>query len=306
MLYGVIGFSYDNFAHARRVFARNGAHSANLGDNVQTLAVRHLYRKLGIPVDRIVRIDRDTLQDYDGPQVVLPMNAAFRKGHLPISPRITPLWIGFHAEEAALVAARDWLATQGVIGCRDPATADTLGALGIPAKVTGCLTLCLPARPAPPNPGMGRVLIVTGKGAGAFPREALQAMPADLRLRSEVIVQRRDMKVLPLTAIEMDENERIAEALLRRYSRTASLIVTPLHHAATPAIAAGIPVILVREAPSSRFGYLERLIPVHIGPDFGSVDWQPEPVDITAVRSCLTDQFNALLAPWLSRPAVSI
>ena len=49
MLYGVIGFSYDNFAHTRRVFARTGVHSANLGDNMQTLAVRHLYRTGAAP-----------------------------------------------------------------------------------------------------------------------------------------------------------------------------------------------------------------------------------------------------------------
>jgi hypothetical protein len=309
MLYGVIGFSYDNFAHTRRVFARTGVHSANLGDNMQTLAVRHLYRQLGVPADRIVRIDRDTLRDYDGPQVVLPMNAAFRGAHLPVSPKITPLWIGFHADEAALVAARDWLATQGVIGCRDPATAETLRTLGIPAEVTGCLTFCLPAREAPPDPREGRVLIVKGKGPGAMPQEALEAMPPDLLQRSEMIVQRRDMAVLPLTEVEMDENDRIAEALLQRYHRTASLIVTPLHHAAAPAMAAGIPVVLVRNKPSSRFGFLEQLVPVHIGPDlgpgFGAVDWRPEPVDISAVRARLTNRFNALLAPWLNRPGVS-
>lgn len=305
MLYGVIGFSYDRFARTRREFEQNGRHSANLGDNMQSLAVRHLYRTFGIPAERIVRVDRDRLTDYDGPQVLLPMNAAFRRSNLPVSPRITPLWIGFHAEEATILAARDWLATQGVIGCRDPATANTLNGLGIPAEVTGCLTLCLPSREAGPDPGTGRVLIVRGIGPGALPREALAAMPEDLAARSEVILQRRDMRVLPLTEREMEQNDRIAEGLLHRYHQTADLIVTPLHHAAAPAIAAGIPVVILRNQPSPRFGFLERLVPVHIAPDFSAVDWRPDPVDVSGVKSALIERFRAMLAPWLSSPAAS-
>lgn len=303
MLYGVIGFSYDGFAPTRRVFDQTGVHSANLGDNMQSLAVRHLYRLLGVPPDQTIRIDRDSLRTYAGPQVVLPMNAAFRWGNLPLSPKVTPLWIGFHANAATILAKRDWLATQGLIGCRDPATVEILRSVGIPAELTGCLSFCLPQRTAAPSLQDGRVLIVRGKGPGAFPQEALLAMPKDLVARSQTILQRRDMTVLPLTDAEMDANDQVAEALLQRYCRTASLIVTPLLHAASPAIAAGIPVVVVRREPSARFGFLEQLVPVHIGPDFSAVDWHPSAVDILTVKQGLIGRFRDLMAPWLSSRA---
>ena len=137
MLFGAIGFSYDNFAHTRKIFERTGLHSANLGDNMQSLAVRHLYKRLGIPAGRIVRIDRDNLRNYNGPPVVLPMNAVFHQGTLPVSPKITPLFIGFHASQDSILAQRAWLATQGKIGCRDPATAQILNSHGIDASSNG-------------------------------------------------------------------------------------------------------------------------------------------------------------------------
>jgi Polysaccharide pyruvyl transferase len=299
MLYGAIGFSYDNFAHTRRVFDRTGLHSANLGDNMQSLAVRHLYRQLGVPEERIVRIDRDTLRSYDGPPVVLPMNAVFRANCLPVSPKITPLWIGFHADEATIRARRPWLETQGLIGCRDPATAEALKAQGISAEVTGCLTFSLPARRKAPDPDKGRVLIVMGKGPGALPTEALQALPSDLLSRAEFILQRREMTTLPLTADEMAANDLVARQLLHRYHRTALLIVTPLHHAAAPAIAAGIPTVVVRREASVRFGFLQSLVPVHLAPDLSAVNWRPDAVDTQAVKARQMEKFRALLAPWL-------
>ena len=126
MLFGAIGFSYGSFAHTRKVFDRTGAHSVNLGDNMQSLAVRHLYRCLGIPAERIVRIDRDRLAQYDGPPVVLPMNAVSFHNCLPAAPNVIPLFIGFHAAPAVIRARRGWLARHGTIVCRDPATAAAL------------------------------------------------------------------------------------------------------------------------------------------------------------------------------------
>lgn len=303
MLFGAIGFSYDNAAHVRRVFDRTGVHSANLGDNMQTLAVRHLYRRLGVPASRILRIDRDRLRSYAGPPAVLPMNAVFGAASLPLPPQITPVWIGFHADAETIRVHRDWLARQGTIGCRDPATAAALQAEGIAADVTGCLTFSLGERKAAPEADKGRVLMVFGSKAGALPAAVLKTMPDDLLARADFIVQRREMTVLPLQAADMDGNDRIAGQLLQRYRRQAALVVTPLHHAAAPAIASGIPTVVVRNEPSARFGFIEGLLPVHVGPDFSQVDWRPAAVDIAAVKAAQWRRFSAAMAPFVESSA---
>lgn len=302
MLFGTIGFSYDNMGPSRQAFARTGLHSANLGDNMQTLAVRHLYQRLGVAPDRVVRIDRDTLRSYAGPPVVLPMNAVFHRNCFPLAPGITPLWIGFHANDETIAQHKDWLGRQGLIGCRDPATAEALQSHGIAADVTGCLTFSFPRRLAAPPPGRGRVIVVFGKGAGALPGAALKAMPEDLLANAEFLFQRREMNLWPLGAAEMDSNERIADQILQRMRKRALLVVTPLHHAAAPAIAMGIPTVVVRREASTRFGFMEGLVPVHVGPDFTGVDWQPAPVDLARVRTAQWDRFSALVRPWFSPP----
>jgi hypothetical protein len=300
MLFGAIGFSYDNTAHLQRSFARRGVHSVNLGDNLQSLAVRHLYQRLGVPPDRVVRVDRDRMADYDGPPVVLPMNAVFPAAILPPSAKVIPIFIGFHAAADTIRAHRDWLASHpGPIGCRDPATAGALRAEGIDADVTGCLTLSLPTRTAPPEFRRGRVLVVSGEGAGMLPPLALKSMPEELLARAEFIVQRRDMTRLPLTQADMEDNERISAALLARYRAEAALVVTSLHHAAAPCLATGIPTIVVRSEASSRFGFLERLIKVHLEKDFGEIDWAPSPVNLRAVRAAQWARFQAALTPYL-------
>lgn len=302
MLFGAIGFSYGNLAPSRQAFARTGLHSANLGDNMQTLAVRHLYSRLQVPADRVVRIDRDSLRSYAGPPVVLPMNAVFHRNCFPLAPQITPLWIGFHANDETIAQHRDWLGQQGLIGCRDPTTAEALRSHGIAADVTGCLTFTFPRRRAAPALGRGRVIVVFGQGAGALPGAALAAMPQDLLASAEFRLQRREMNVLPLGLPEMDGNERIADQILQRLRKRATLVVTPLHHAAAPAIAMGIPTVVVRREASTRFGFMQGLLPVHVGPDFSGVDWRPVPVDLAQVRAAQWDRFSALLRPWLSPP----
>jgi hypothetical protein len=301
MLFGAIGFSYGNFAHTRKVFESKGKHSANLGDNMQSLAVRHLYGQLGIAADQIVRIDRDHLPSYDGPPVVLPMNAVFHRSVLPASDKIIPIFIGFHAKHDTILAHRDWLGRHAPIGCRDPDTAAALTDLGIAAHVTGCLTCCLPPRNSARAPvgARDKVILVQGAGTGAFPKAALSAMPEHLRKDLIVIKQRKDMTRLPLTAQDMDGNDQLAQALLARYCAEARLIVTALHHAAAPCMAAGIPVVLARDEIDKRFGFLQTLLPIYTGPSFEDINWNPAQVALGPVQARQSAAFKAALAQWL-------
>lgn len=297
MLFGALGFSYSGFESAQKAVQTRGAFSANLGDNMQTLAVRHLYQQLGIPDSRVRRIDRDTLASYDGPQVVLPMNGCFYDWHFPLSPKITPVFIGFQARRHVVRAISPFLKQVGQIGCRDNFTANLLRAEGIDADVTGCLTFSLPARAKAPR--KGKVLIVHGSGSGGLPGLALKKMPRRLLMEAEFLFQRREMTVHPLTEALMTEQERIAAALLHDYHENARLVITPLHHVAAPCMAAGIPVILVRRDWDERFSFLNKLVPIHLDPLFDEIDWNPTPVDLSAIKTAQLARFRAALEPWL-------
>ncbi|WP_435256568.1 hypothetical protein ACSBLW_10445 [Thioclava sp. FR2] len=292
-----MGFSYSGFAGARSAIDERGAFSANIGDNMQSLAVRHLYRTLGIPDERILRVDRDTLATYDGPPVVLPMNGCFYDWHFPLSPKITPLFIGFQARQAAMSAVRSHLFGQGVIGCRDEHTAILLRAEGIEADVTGCLTFSLPQRSVTPK--HRRILIVHGSGSGALPGVALKKMPRHLLMRADFISQRREVVTWPLSPDQMDEQEKVAQALLHDYHQTARMVVTPLHHVAAPCMAAGIPVIVIRRDWDERFSFMGKLIPIHLEPFFEDVDWSPKPIDLTQIKAAQLARLRSLLTPWL-------
>ncbi len=298
MLFGALGFSYAGFANTARAMAARGAISCNLGDNMQSLAVRHLYAQSGVPLERIVRIDRDTLGRYDGPPVILPMNACFYQRNLPLPPQITPVFIGFQAREGTIRAHRDWLAGHAPIGCRDRATADLLQAEGVAADVTGCLTFSLPERAERDRPRR-QVLIVQGSGPGALPALALRKMPRRLLARARFISQRREVAEHPLSLATMEAHDRIAAALLQDYHDDAALVVTSLHHVAAPCIAAGIPVVVVRNEWDDRFSFMSDLVPIHLSPDFDAVDWSPEPIDVAAIKSAQAARFAAAIAPWL-------
>lgn len=297
MHFGALGFSYAGFEGAAKAMADRGAYSANLGDNMQSLAVRHLYRQLGISEDRVIRVDRDTLSSYDGPPVVLPMNGCFYDWHFPLAPQITPLFIGFQARRAAVTALRGHLSGRGVIGCRDEHTATLLRAEGIEADVTGCLTFSLPERANPPK--HGKVLIIHGSGSGALPGFALKKAPRHLLMRADFISQRREIVGWPLSPTQMEEQEHIAAALLKDYHETARLVITPLHHVAAPCMAAGIPVIIIRKEWDERFSFMDKLVPIHLEPFFDDVNWSPEPVDLSAIKAAQMARLTALLQPWL-------
>ncbi|UOA29030.1 hypothetical protein [Pseudosulfitobacter sp. DSM 107133] len=295
MKFGVLHFSYSRFGHFEREYAATGKFSVNLGDYMQTLAVRRLYSRLGIDDAQIVPIDRETLSTYDGPPVFLPMNACFYHWCFPLPPAITPIWIGFQARKELIVKHSDFFRTQGAIGCRDSATAAHFTALGIDNFISGCLTLSLPPRAAAPDAATARILCIHGTNAGRLPGTLLPAIPKDMLERIEFVSQRRDMTHFPLTPEDCADLEALTTALLQHYMDTAERIITPLHHATTPCLASGIPVVLCRAEADDRFSWLKDLMPVYVAPDFDQIDWSAPLVDISEIRNAQIDRFASLL-----------
>jgi hypothetical protein len=293
--YGVLSFSYDTFPVLAQQLGDHGCFTTNLGDNVQTIASRRLLSSIGIGDDDIVAVDRDTLPTYAGGQVSLVMNGVFREQGFPIPDLITPIMMGFAAEESVISANRDWLGRHGPIGCRDHATARLLEACGIAAFTSGCVTLTLPRRTA--EPASPKLLVVYGSGAGALPPTIFKHVPPELMDTAEFVFHRLPADEYPPSPAHQRLSDAYEEFLLRQYRDTATLVLTSLHHVAAPCMAMGIPTIICRNWNDWRFSLLEDFVPINTPERFAGIDWSPRPVDVSPVR----DRFTAELRSRIGR-----
>ena len=294
MKVGVLIFSYAGMEWFAQSLDQDGHISINLGDYMQTLAARNLFDNLGVDRSNVIAVDRDTLPSYDGEPVALIMNGCFFHHCFPVPDSIIPIFVGFQASEAVIVGALDYFRKHQPIGCRDPTTERIFRKHGIAAFTTGCLTLTLPMRDD--SIRGSKVIVAYGTGAGDFPAEVMRLMPEDLLERVELVYQRKIVHHFPMRLNDMAEAEAYALYLLNYYRENASLIVTPLHHAASPGMASGIPVNIVRKKDNSRFGHLRTLVPVLVAPNFADLVWADTPVDLSRVRQNLSNQVGAALS----------
>jgi hypothetical protein len=295
---GVLTFGYDHFAKLELQSRSAGFYTTNLGDNMQSLAMRYIFAGLGIAEDRMVSVNRDAIPEYSGEEVALLMNGCFYDHCFPIPSAITPVFIGFQASEEVIRNNREELSRHAPIGCRDTRTTALLRRYGVAAFTTGCVTLTLPHRPE--SSTADKVFLVYGSGPGAFPSAALAHMPPHLLSRIEFVCQRLVVTGHPRTEAQIAEAEIYARHLFQSYSEQARLVVTSLHHAATPCIAAGIPVVICRERPNSRFSLLASLLPIY-GPDrFHEIDWDRAPLDIRDLKARLLRQLKTKLLPLIA------
>jgi hypothetical protein len=283
MKYGVLTFSYNNVTSFRDALEKSGFYSVNLGDYMQTLAARNLYRALGIADDDVIQIDRDSLSSYSGDKIALLMNGVFFRWSFPIPPDIVPVFVGFRTDGRTASNHIDFFRRYQPIGCRDTETTNLFRACGIEAFTSGCLTMTFQDRQR--QPAKRKVFVIFGSGDGAFPAEALTYMPEELASDTEFVFHRKIVHNHPLTAMDMRDAENYAKGLLEDYKARGSLVITSLHHAATPCLSSGIPVILCRKDDHGRFSYLRELLPVYTAPAFSQVNWFAAPISIDTIRA---------------------
>ncbi len=294
MKIGVLTFGYENFEGFEKEHKRTGLFDINIGDNMQSLAARSLLRSLGVPDDDIISINRDTLSQYSGPPVALVMNAVFPAHSFPIPEQVKPVFVGFFATEKVVAENCEYLRKHGPIGCRDLNQCQVLARHGIEAEVTGCLTLGFPQRESPP--AVPKMFVIYGSGVGGLQANALRFAPDALLQSAEFVYQRWPAAHFPLMEEDRIAAERQAERLLERYRQQATLVLTPLHHAAAPCMALGIPVIMVREKTGGRFSYLKRLTHIYTPGEVEQINWAPPPVDLGPAKTILSNALKSRLA----------
>ena len=283
-------------------FAALKVSTENLGDHIQIISALHMLSRLGIAPTRF--IDRDDeiksapgLEDEAGP-VGIVLNGWFKtnRAEWPPHPKLSPLIIGFHIRlfqcpELLSDESIDFFRRHQPIGCRDVNTEALLRQKGVEAFTSNCLSLIFSRRIEDPNT-QTEVFVVS---------------------RDERIKDRLPQSIAPYTFLshytgsnDFTANMAQAERFLEIYRSRAKLIVTSLLHCALPAIAMGIPVVvfypinseLLHASDRERFSPLERLIRVYRLEEIESVNWNPEPIDVSDIKLQLLDRFYDMAARW--------
>lgn len=283
--FGYLEFRYGNDPKRRTV---------NVGDNIQSIAVRRLLAHLNVDPADMVGVDRDSLRNYAGPPVKLIMNGCFHDGCFPLPPQIEPVFFGFNAETESLITANKKLFQEHQpIGCRDNATKHMFDKHGISAFVTGCATLTLKRRD--PRVTGSKPVIAFGSGAGVLHQNLYEYIPRSLLQRASLVFQREPVPKIPLSDQAVTQMDELAASYLDLYRNEASIVVTPLLHVASPCLAMGIPVVLARRDHDDRFTAIDRLLPLYTPAAFSTIEWNVRPLEIEGLKQAMFDVAGALV-----------
>lgn len=284
------------------------ASRSNLGDDIQTHAVEHLYASMGIAPEQIVRLNRYEFHEYDGRHgyILMPMCGYFTLGNaqspLPLSPYIIPVYFSFGlSSDVDDPADLAHFRAHEPIGTRDERVMRMFRERGISAFTSGCLTITFPLRERAPVDG--KVFLVD------VPDELLDYLPSKLADKAERITHMHPFERIPSDQAEAERLDALARHLCQRYAEEGALVVTSRLHCAAPCIAMGIPTIIVAHNISDRFAWLDRYVKIHTVESFAEIDWNPTPPDIEVakqmIRSAAARQIEAAHARWAPLAEIS-
>lgn len=263
----------------------------NIGDNIQSFAIDHFYRKMGIKLEDIVDVNASEMKYYDGEYVILPMAGYAshykRFNQLPTSDKIIPFFISFEMSDEECDDLIPYLKKNEPIGCRDEETMKLLRRKGVEAYTSGCLTITLPRRD--PNIIGDKVFLVD------IPEELRAFVPDEVLKNYEEITHEGILETIPMSEDERVRIEEHALLVMEKYKNEAKLVVTSRLHVVSPCIAMGIPVILAIKNLDSRFSWLDKLIPLYDLEHFSEIDWNPKPIELEETKDYIFSIFSKRL-----------
>lgn len=229
--------------------------SENLGDDIQSYAAEQF-----LPHTDYI-LERERLDEFcsrDGAKVACILSGWYLYDHLhwppspflytkPISMHFDTYFSRFAGEKLTrnLVLedyGAEWLIENGPVGCRDMGTKNLLEEKGIPAYLSGCLTLT----------------IKPYKDVKLNNKICLVDVSSDVK---EFVESKTDKEICELShyikmeGIDWDKRRKIVEERLKIY-QGSHLVITTRLHVALPCLALGTPVLLIKEEWSlNRIGY---------------------------------------------------
>ena len=273
---GMIQIKGKNYVYGKILYNEKREPGWNLGDSIQTFAIEYIYQTMRIDEKDIEAVQIDDISTYKAKgdyKLILPMQGCFRylkkKDIFPISKDIIPVFIGFSrwmCGHDKFVQYEPW----GRIGCRDEETLRLLKKKGVDAFLSGCLTICFPKRKEQPK--NGKIFMVdTPSGIENY-------MPEEYKTRLVYVSQETD---------DGKNLEQRAQDLLNQYCREAELVVTSRLHCASPCMAMGIPVIMVRQYFDGRYEWIGKYTKLYTPDLFNTINWDPKPAELEHAKKMI-------------------
>lgn len=203
-----------------------------------------------------------------------------------------PIFVGTHFTDSIriflenIIVYYPWYFSNKSIGCRDLNTLMYCKSLGLNAYFSRCLTLTLPRRTQEEAKQATKVFLV------GIPNEMLKFIPNDL-LNDALQVHQQ---LVFINDLVYENIEKVTLNLLETYKTQAKLIITCALHCASPAIAMGIPVVLIARSEENlqRFSALNGIVPIYTLEDLekGRVDFAPKPLDIESLKQDMLENLR--------------
>lgn len=287
---------YALLTYSKRPMRNNGVIRLNIGDPIQTYAMKYIYSLMGVREEELVEVSRYHSKSYNGDYVILPYNcfnriynqSGYEYNSLPLSNKIIPVFLSFHLHSRVIdERILSNLKQYQPIGCRDEETMINMRNHDITAYVSGCVTAVLPRRMTKPQ--NGKVFFVD------IPDNLMKYIPDKLIENGEFInhhvVFERSSNEEYMVEEEYQKFYNLGISQLMKYKEEAKLVVTSRLHAASPCMAMGIPVILVNDSFDGRFSWIGKYLPLYTKETYEQIDWYPNMVDYEHIKKNIIQVF---------------
>lgn len=287
MKYGILKWTPTMGEYQNPKYAR-----FNIGDYLQTKVIRNLYKEVfDIDEEEIVEIGINELKEYSAngaDKVLLPLHLGISYSQIerifPLSGDIIPVWWGItmnidiFRENKELVKVFKYYEP---IAVRDEKTKEIMLKYGIESYVVGCITLTMNRRK---NSGRKTYFV-------DIPSELEKYIPQEIRQDSEYLTHEIQIERYPIDDVEYKRLADKSMEYYKIYEENAALIVTSRLHAAVPALAMGIPVIVAIKNADDRFSWLDKYIPIYQSGEYHKINWQGEQYELEWVKNKLKETF---------------
>lgn len=278
----------------------------NLGDPIQSYAVKCLYREMGIPEEDIIPVPRYDITNYDGEECVCVINSAsnyeelaYDSYFMPPSKKIHAIPMSLHLHRELPDDELEFYRNCGGVGCRDLSTVEYLRSLGVDAYLSGCLTLTFPRRTKEQEAKANKIYFLD------VPSDVMKIVPEDIKSEaltlSNILRFNNPGNANRISIEDTYEEHRKGEERIALLRDTAKLVITSKLHVASPCLAMGIPVILAKEHFGDRFGFIDRLIPTYTPEYYAEINWNPTPVDFEDDKAKIKQVFFNKVKAAVSR-----
>lgn len=260
----------------------------NFGNYVQWLAIENLYSYMQLDESDIVRLSSEDLYTYKGEKLLLPINymmcdadicAYTTKDHRFIfSEDIVPVFLGISIKKGYWKWTEErveYFKKYEPIGCRDYLTWEMMTEQGIRAYLGGCLTWTFPFNKERKE---GKTVYFV-----EAPRMLREYVPEELKKDCKFVSQ--EVRITKEQFYDAGYGLATTKKLLEEYNENAKMVITSRLHCASPCMALGIPVILVKEYFGYPFDLLKKFVPLYSAGDFDKINWEPPKVDLEEYKT---------------------